>query len=153
MNQCKSISLPTLSPSYRFVLRIDSSVPTPSPTPSPIPVEDIDSDISLVPSSPDDRPLTTILIDLISPRQHRVLLTAAGEMPQTCPLNPVNNGSPESLSALPYYCSQPYNDVRTFLTRSSRAFLYVLQLPADFPVIITVTKQLSISIYQFISII
>lgn len=144
LNRVKDIILPTLAPSDRFMLRIAPAVPTPNPSPSSAPGSAADPQPVTL-STPAARPETTIIIDLISPRQHRLILTAAGETPVPCPLSSINN---VNSAPLPFYCSSPQTDTQAYLTRSSRAFVHVSGLLAETPVIVSVSNVDVISLSE-----
>lgn len=155
LGQFKGIVLPTLAPSDQFILRIAPAIPTPSPSPipSPIPSPDPGSPPAKPPapsqviSSAEPRPETTLIIDVISPRQHRLIVTAALQTPAPCLLrfNPQTN-SDDSADLPPDYCVRPQTDTLAYAIRSSRAFVYVSALASETAVILSVTNDESISL-------
>lgn len=153
----REIVLPTLAPSDRFLLRIAPAIPTPTPSPSVIPItaaaDGADSGATVPTTSNQDEPVaalttptsvprlqTVLIIDVISPRQHRLILTAvANETPSPCPLHLTltnNNGLPD----LPAYCSPPATDTTSYATRSSHAFTNVALLASETAVTVSITN-------------
>lgn len=132
IDQHSTIRLPALPTRARFLFVINAlQPPSPSPLPSPSPSSPSTTSATPVTQTTPNAPTqnTIIVVELVSPYPHRTLLTATTRPPTACP---------QSKSPLPEVCFQPITDKTSYLTRSSRAFLKLTDLPAGSPAYILV---------------